>query len=119
MEIMIIAYEDPSGFESRHKPEELAAYMKPWSIYAEEMAKAGVLVKGEALEGPETATVVSVRNGKRIVQDGPFADSKEQIGGFFIVDVDDVETAAKWASKCPSTPLGCTEARTIAKHGEE
>ncbi len=94
-------YESPEGFEAR-KGEDQEAFWGAWKAYAEALRHAGVMVGGKGLEPPSTATTIRFRGGERIVQDGPFADTKEQLGGFFIIDVPDLDTALEWAARCPA-----------------
>ena len=78
---------------------------------AKALRDAGVMVGGAALEPPRAATTVRQSHGKRQVQDGPFADTKEQLGGYYVIDVPDLDKALEWASRCPSAATGATEVR--------
>ena len=115
MQFMIIALEAEEDFAKRDPSDEaaFAAYMKPWMEYSTGMREAGKTLYGNALQGPETATTVKVRDGRRIIEDGPFAATKEQLGGYFIIEADSLEDAKTWASKCPSTATGATEVRQV------
>ena len=115
MQYMIIAMEAEEDFARRDPANQaaFAAYMKPWMDYSTAMREAGKTLSGNALEGPETATTIKVRDGKRIVEDGPYADSREQLGGYFIIEADSFEDAKAWAAKCPSTAKGKTEVRQV------
>ncbi len=86
-----------------------AAYM----AYTDAMRKAGVLVAGERLQASPTATTVRVRDGKTAVLNGPYAETKEQLGGFYIVDVADLDAALSWAARCPGASHGSIEVRPI------
>jgi len=77
------------------------------------MVAAGVMVKGDGLQSPMLATTVRVIDGKRQVQDGPFADSKEQLGGYFIIEVPDLDTALDWAARAPSAVSASVEVRPV------
>ena len=68
---------------------------------------------GNGLQPPDTATTVRLRDGKRHVQDGPYADSKEQLGGYFILDVPGLDVALDWAARCPAAPDGSVEIRPV------
>ena len=94
-------------------PEEAQAEMPRWSEYTQSLIDAGVMVSGDALEGIDTATTVRVRNGETVISDGPFADTKEALGGFYIVDVADLDAAQDWAAKMPSAPRGSVEIRPV------
>jgi len=87
--------------------------MDAWGAYIGSIMQAGIAVASHGLHDKSTATTVRMRDGKRLVQDGPFADTKEQIGGYFVIDVADLDTALDWASKCPSAQTGCVEVRPV------
>jgi len=63
---------------------------------------------------PETGTTVSIKDGKRRVQDGPYADTKEQLAGFMVLDLPSIDTALEWAARCPAASLGAVEVRPLA-----
>jgi len=109
MKAMILAYEAPDDFARRNDPAAFAVYMQPWKAYA---ARLGAMT-GAPLDAPETATCVSVRDGRRIVEDGPFADSKEQLGGYFIVEARDLAHAAELGAACPAAITGRVDVRII------
>jgi hypothetical protein len=113
MKLLLLAYEAPEDFALRDNKDKFESYMGEWYAYSEEMGKAGVTRDGAALEPPDTATVVSVRNGERLVEDGPYPDGKEQLGGFFLIEADDVKTGAEWAAKCPAAKTGFVDVRVI------
>ncbi len=82
--------------------------------YGEALRAAGIFVAGSGLEPPHTATVVSVRDGKRQVHDGPYAETKEFLGGFVIIDVPDLDAALEWAARNPSAAHAFVEVRPLA-----
>ncbi len=86
-----------------------AAYM----AYTEAMKKAGVLVANHGLRPTAEATTVRAPGGKRSVVDGPFAETKEQLGGYFLVDVPDLDAALSWAGRCPGAQHGAIEVRPV------
>ena len=92
--------------------------MKRWFDYTDELRKAGVMLGGEALHPTSTATTVRLQKGKRVVTDGPFAETKEQLGGFYLIDVADLDEALKWAEKIPSADRGPVEVRPVMDFGE-
>jgi hypothetical protein len=97
------------GDESRYadwSDEDRAAQMKLWDDYTAELVEAGALVSGEGLQTSTTATTLQVKDGERILTDGPFAETKEQIGGFYVVDCKDLDAAIDWAAKLPSAESG-------------
>jgi hypothetical protein len=81
--------------------------------YGEEVTKAGVFKAGDALLPSGTATTVRVRDGKSLTTDGPFAETKEQLGGFYILDCKDLDEALKWAAKIPDARIGAIEVRPL------
>jgi hypothetical protein len=82
--------------------------------YTKALADAGVLVSAEVLQPSTAATTLSLDNGKLRVQDGPYADTKEQIGGTFVIDVPDLDAALAWAEQCPAAHWGTIEIRPSA-----
>jgi len=93
--------------------EEMMAEMPAWFGFTEELNQAGANLAGEALLPAATATTVQVRDGKRITTDGPFAETKEVLGGFYIIEADDLDAAIAWAEKIPSAPYGSVEVRPV------
>ena len=112
MQYMIMAFETPEGASQRNGPN-AQAYWGSWSAYTKELQEAGVMVGGNGLKLPETATTVRVKDGKRHVHDGPYADTKERLGGYYIIDVPDLDTAIEWAERCPCTAYGGVEVRPV------
>lgn len=82
--------------------------------YAEALDEAGVLVSAEVLQPSRQTTTLSIENGSPQIQDGPFADTKEQLGGTFVLDVPDLDAAIAWAEKCPAAQWGTVEIRPSA-----
>jgi hypothetical protein len=81
------------------------------------MKKAGVFVAGDALQPTATATTVRVRSGQRVVTDGPFAETKEQLGGYYLINVKSLDQAIEWADKCPGSKSGTMEIRPVMVFG--
>ena len=88
--------------------------MRAFASYAATLQSAGVLVSGEVLQPSEVATTLRLVDGSVQVQDGPFADTKEQLGGTFVIDVPDLDAALAWAEKCPAAQYGVIEIRPSA-----
>jgi len=105
---MLLIYEADAD-----RVEKMDERMPHCSAYAQAMIKAGIYVCGERLRGLTTATTVRVADGKTHVVDGPYAEAKEQLGGFHIIDVPDLDTALTWAARCPSASRGVVEVRPI------
>ena len=103
MNYTILIYETAADFAMRNDPDpkKREAYWAAWPPYAKALKDAGVFVGGTGLQPPEAATTLKFRNGERLVQDGPYADTKEQLGGFFIISVPDLDSALDWAARIP------------------
>jgi hypothetical protein len=87
--------------------------MSAWYDYLGSLQEAGVLVSGEALQGVDTATSVRVRGGDTQITDGPFAETKEVLGGYFVLDCPDLDTALSHAARMPNIHYGTTEVRPV------
>jgi hypothetical protein len=92
---------------------EITAVMEAHNAFAEAAGKAGVLVGGEALELSNTATVLRVRDDERMLTDGPFAETKEQLGGYYVLQCKDLDEALTWAAQIPEAKTGSVEVRPI------
>lgn len=117
MQYMLLIFEDEAVMNRAQESAGFEAYMQPWIAYTEEMQKAGVLVSGEPLAQAHTASTLRVRDGKRQIEDGPFIDTKDQLGGFYIIDVPSLDDALDWAAKCPAASIGAMEVRPVAELG--
>jgi hypothetical protein len=82
--------------------------------YHKALVESGNYLAGDPLEAPETGTTVRLKEGKRRVQDGPFADTKEQLGGLIIMELPSLDAALDWAARCPAASLGAVEVRPLA-----
>ena len=94
--------------------EMLAEGKAAFHAYARALDEAGVLVSAEVLQPSSATTTVSFRNGRLHVQDGPYADTKEQLGGYYLIDVPDLDAAMTWAARCPGADHGTVEVRPVA-----
>ena len=93
--------------------EENAEVMKAYNAFTKEAVDAGVMRGGEALEDAKTATSVRVRNGQTLVTDGPFAETKEEFGGYYLIEAPNIDEAIKWAAKIPGAQRGTIEVRPV------
>jgi hypothetical protein len=93
--------------------EQQQAMSQAYATLTQEMQEKGVLVAGDGLYPTPTATTVRVRDGERNVTDGPFAETKEQLGGFYVLDVKDLDEAIEWAAKIPGSQFGSVEIRPV------
>src|SRR5215467_14314488 len=112
MKYILMDYVNESGWPQLTNDEKkhwLGAYI----AYVAAMKKAGVLAGGAGLQNTSSATTVRVINGKTQVLDGPYADTKEQLGGFHIIDVADLDAAIAWAARCPTALHGTVEVRPL------
>lgn len=113
MQYMLILNETPADFADRNDPQRAESYWAGWNAFIGAMSAAGIIVNGDGLMPPETATTVRTRDGQRIVEDGPFADSKEQLAGYFVIEVDSLDTALAWAARAPSAVTASVEVRPV------
>ena len=107
-----LIYGDETQF-AHATPEDGAKMMKAYDEYTEALRASGIFEAGEGLQGTNTATTVRFHNGEVSTTDGPFAETKEQLGGYFLVEVDDLDTAIELASKIPGARHGSVEVRPI------
>jgi hypothetical protein len=112
MQFALLVYESPEAFAARNGSEN-DPYLGAWRAYHKALVEAGVFVGGNPLEVPETGTTVRLKDGKRHIQDGPFADAKEQLGGFTILELPSLDAALDWAARCPAASHGAVEVRPI------
>jgi hypothetical protein len=112
MQYMLLIAADEAGMAYASE-EEGRAIMGAYMAYTQAMKEAGVLRAGDALQPTSTATTVRVRDGKTQVLDGPYAEAKEQLGGYYLIDVPDLDAALSWAAKCPGASTGTMEVRPV------
>jgi len=108
MKFMLMIYEDDAD-----RVANMDERMPNCGAYVEAMKKAGIYLSGERLRGVTTATTVRVAADGTSVVDGPYVEAKEQLGGYHIIDVPDLDTALTWASRCPSAARGAVEVRPV------
>ena len=112
MQFALLIYESPEAFATR-KIDKIDSYTGAWRAYYKALVEAGIYVGGDPLEAPETATMVRLTEGRRRVQDGPYADTKEQLGGFTILELPSLDAALNWAARCPAASYGAVEVRPL------
>ena len=112
MQYMLLIYGNEAGLQSASKAE-VDQRMAAYGAYTEAMTKAGVIAGGNRLQHSTSATTVRVANGKTQVLDGPYAETKEQLGGYYMIDVPDLDAALSWAARCPGASHGAVEVRPI------
>ena len=104
----------PELTEGELDPDTVAEAMRAFQAYAQSLDEAGVLRSAEVLQQSGATTTVSRADGQFVIQDGPFADTKEQLGGTFVIEVDDLDAAIDWAGRAPSVSWGHVEIRPTA-----
>ncbi|MEL6185611.1 MAG: YciI family protein [Myxococcota bacterium] len=116
MQYILLLYASESSMSPTPAPgtPEFAEYMRPWEEYTQALQNAGVMRGGEALEPVATATTVSRGEREPVLTDGPFAETKEQLGGFYLIECDHLDAALGWAGKCPILADGRVEVRPIS-----
>ena len=113
MKVLLTLYGDESAFVYA-SPEFIAREMADWQAFDEAAREAGVVIACDGLEGSHTATTVRMRDGRRHVTDGPFIETKEQMGGIVLMEVRDLDEAMAWAERLPWNTDGCfTEIRPV------
>lgn len=112
MDVMLLIYLDPARMPAPDSPQ-LLADRKVWTAVTQEMADAGVLRGGAPLDETATARTVRISDGDALVSDGPFAETKEILGGYYLLEVDSLDEAAAWAKKLPNLGRGSVEVRRV------
>lgn len=112
MQFMLLIYSDPSARPAYGSPEMQEEFGR-WLAYSEDLRTAGAFISGEPLEPIATATTVRKRDGETLLVDGPFAETKEVLGGYYVVDVADLDQAVEWASRMPNITYGSVEVRPL------
>jgi hypothetical protein len=112
MKYLLLLFGDESSWENPSE-EELQAEMAAYEEYDRQTQEAGVMVAGEGLQPTSTATTMRVVGGERVLTDGPFAETKEQLGGFYVLDCKDLNDALEWAERCPASRNGSIEVRPV------
>jgi hypothetical protein len=112
MQYMLMLYVNEAGFAAL-TPAEQERGVAAYTAYTDALQKAGALKAGGRLRPSSSATTVRVSNGGSQVLDGPYADSKEQLGGYYLIDVPNIDAALGWAARCPAASHGVVEVRPV------
>jgi hypothetical protein len=112
MQYLLALYGDEAGW-GRMTPEQQQQGVAAYAAYGEALKAAGALVNSNRLRPSGSATTVRTKDGKTEVLDGPYADTKEQLGGYYLIDVPDLDAALTWAKRCPGSHHGIVEVRAI------
>ncbi|MEM7029072.1 MAG: YciI family protein [Chloroflexota bacterium] len=112
MKYLLMTYGDESA--AANIPQEaMQEVMAEYLAYTQDIQKSGVRLSGEALQPTATATTVRVRDGEKVTTHGPFAETKEQLGGYYLIECENLDEAIEWAAKCPAAKFGSVEVRPI------
>jgi hypothetical protein len=112
MKYLLLIYGNEAGMKSASKAD-VEQILAAYGAYTEALNKAGVMVDGNRLQGSTSATTVRINSGKTNVLDGPYAETKEQLGGYYMIDVANLDAALSWAARCPGASHGAVEVRPI------
>ena len=117
MKYMAIIFNDESQYADA-TPEDIGAIFAAHGAFGEDARAAGVFVDGDGLQPAATATTVRVRDGERLLTDGPYAETKEQLGGFYMLECKDLDDALAWAARIPEAKTGAIEVRPVMVYDE-
>ena len=117
MRYLLLIHDEEAMF-GRMSQAELGKMMADYGTFTQEIMQSGVFKDAARLRPTGSATTVRVRDGKTLTTDGPFAETKEQLGGYYLIDVKNLDEAIKWAAKVPSSRLGSVEVRPVWEQGE-
>jgi hypothetical protein len=112
MQYMLLIYSPPGDWSSVPADEQ-QRIMQAYGAFTEELQASGKMVAGDALQPTSTATSIRVRDGETMTTDGPFAETKEVLGGYYLIDVDTLDEALDWAAKIPGAQWGTIEVRPV------
>jgi hypothetical protein len=115
MKFLLTIYGEESGWGDA-SPEEIGQVMAAYEAFGRAAAEAGVLVGGEGLQPTSTATTVRVRDNETLTTDGPFAETREQLGGYYLLDCSDLDDAIGWAARIPGAQNGSVEVRPVMNY---
>jgi hypothetical protein len=115
MRYLCLIYGDESEW-SNATPEEMSGVMEAYGAFSDTARKAEVMLGGEGLELSSSATTVRVREGERVLSDGPYAETKEQLGGYYLLECGSLDEALDWAAKIPGAATGSVEVRPVMNY---
>ena len=112
MQYLLLIYDNEKEMQAA-RTGDVNAMMASYREFTDSITKSGNMKAGDALQPTSAATCVRIRNGKTLTTDGPFAETKEQLGGYYLIEAKDLDEATKIAARIPSARLGCIEIRPI------
>ncbi|HEX9466037.1 MAG TPA: YciI family protein [Alphaproteobacteria bacterium] len=113
MKYMLLIYTNESALEAARKSVAGNEILPAYVAYTKAMKESGAYVAGERLRPSSSATTVRIENGRNKVLNGPYAETREQLGGYYIIDVPDLDAALSWAARCPGAQYGALEVRPV------
>lgn len=116
MQYILLIHDDETRWQ-QYSEAEAGQIIERYTSFSESLAKSGAMRSGERLHPSTNATTVRVRDGETVLSDGPFAETKEQLGGFYIVEAADLDEATKMAAQIPTAETGCVEVRPVWEMG--
>jgi hypothetical protein len=117
MKYVLLVYSEEQA-AAHMAPEAMKAFMDEYATYTQAIQAAGIRQAGEALQPTSTATTVRIKQAKTITTHGPFAETKEQLGGFYLIECANLDEAIEWAVKCPDARYGSIEVRPVMEYGQ-
>jgi hypothetical protein len=117
MKYLLTIYLPETSWEG-HGPDDMRNTTEEYGAFTQDVTEAGAYLGGDGLQPVSTATTVRVRDGERVVSDGPFAETKEQLGGFYMLDCANLDEAIGWAEKIPGARIGSIEIRPVIDYEE-
>ncbi|MGH6981912.1 MAG: YciI family protein [Stellaceae bacterium] len=114
MQYMLLIYQN-EGAMQKMREQDVGALMGAYGAYTKAMVDAGVFVAGDRLDRAANGTTVRTENGKTKVLNGPYAEAKEQLGGYYLIECKDLDAALSWAARCPNVQTGVMEVRPVLK----
>jgi hypothetical protein len=114
VQYILLIYGEEAGWAAL-SDDERGRWMQDYRAYTEELRTAGAMVAGDELQPTSNATTVRVRDGEQLVTDGPFAETKEQLGGYYLIESDSLDEAIAWAAKLPGARHGAVEVRPVVQ----
>lgn len=118
MQYALLIYETEADF-ARRETDENEAYIGAWRAYYKAVVDAGIYAGGNPLQPPEMGTTVRHRDGRRQIQDGPYANTKEQLGGLMVLELPSLDAALEWAARCPAASYGAVEVRPLSPEAHQ
>ena len=118
MQYMCLIYTDHSGWENVTEDDRNAMYAE-YGAFTKDLRDKGAMIAGDELQSTAAATTVRVRGDETLVTDGPFAETKEQLGGYYLIEAESIDEAIQWAARIPSAKLGSIEVRPVVMHTAE